>query len=193
MRGLLIVILKPFRQLLQDEPGSIQRVCVNIIPFERLDESLGHPVGFRAVERSRTDLKPDGLGKRDRLLGDISRTVVTEPLDGLRQPIDAAETGLHRFDHQVPDHVPVNPACRGRIAQDLPVTAVQTKGNPKPLLAPAGDLEGIGAPAPVAAVHHDGPVMDPLGPPRRALQQQASHLHEPVDPFGVDRQALPDG
>lgn len=82
---------------------------------------------------------------------------------GLRQPIDAAEAGIHSREHQVPDQVAVNPARSGHLAHDLPVTAVQAEGHPGPFLAPAGDLEGIGALAAIAAGHRDGPVMDPLG------------------------------
>lgn len=112
---LLIAILKPLRHLFQDKPGFIQSVYANIIPFECLNVVLSHPIGFRTVKLSRADLKPDRLGKCDRLPSNKSRPVVTEPRNGFLQPIDAVETDLRCLDRQVPDQVPVDPAVRNRL------------------------------------------------------------------------------
>jgi len=183
---MLVVILKPFRQLLQDVAGIVERMGIDIIRIELLDGGLGHPVGLGAVKRRRADHEPQGAGERDGILGDIGRAVVAKPLDGLRQPVDVAEPGAHGLEHQVPDQLSVDPAGRAHEAQHLPVAAVQAEGHPEPLPAPAVDLEGIGAPAPVAARYPDRPVMHPPGPSRRALEQQAPDGHETLDPLMVD-------
>ena len=81
MRMMLVVILKPFRQLLQHVAGIVERLGIDITPPERLDEGLGHPVGLGAVVRCRSDHEPQGAVERDDIPGDIGRAVVAEPLD----------------------------------------------------------------------------------------------------------------
>jgi len=96
---MLVVILKPFRKLLQHVAGIVERMGIDIIPPERLDEGLGHPVRLGAVVRCHADHEPQGAGERDGIPGDIGRAVVAEPLDGLRQPVDVAEPGCHGLEH----------------------------------------------------------------------------------------------
>lgn len=52
----------------------------------------------------------------------------------------------------------------------------------------AADLEAVGAPAGVAGINRDAPVVTTIiCLAAMALEQQAMHLHHPVDPLGIGR------
>ena len=160
---------------------------MHIIPFKGLDEGLGHAIGFGAVIGGRTNQQSHHPGKLLRLVGHISRAVVAEPLDSHRQPIHSTKTGLNGLCHQVPDHVSADASGCGDVTHDLPVTAIHAEGHADSLPIPAGNLEGVGAPAQIAPDHLDSALVSPDRPARMPLQKQVVLLHDPIDPLVVHR------
>jgi hypothetical protein len=113
------------------------------IAFEGFHEPLGHAVGFGVAHGCRARHQAQGVGHRHSLAGILRRATVREPLNGARQTIDPAKAGLHRFDHQAPDHRYPDPAGGANMIDHFPVAAVQVKGGPRHLAVPAGNLEHV--------------------------------------------------
>jgi len=72
-----------------------------------------------------------------------------------------------------------------------PVVATQEiASRPHPLAVVATDLEPVGAPAQVRAIDGDAAVVPPLDAVAGVtLEQEAVHLHDPVDALDVNRRA----
>jgi len=158
---------------------------MNVVPFEGLDEGLGHAVGLGAVIGGRADLHAHHPRKILGLSGGVSGPVVAEPLDLRGKLVHGTEAGLDRLGHQVPYHIPADAPRCGHVAHDLPIAAVHTEGHSDPLPVPAGDLEGVGTPTEVAPDHLHRAVMDPYRPARVTLQKQPVLLHDPVNPLVI--------
>ena len=88
---IFIIIFKPKRQLLHDRNRTQQMIHVHIIPLEGFDEGLCHTIRLRTMIGSRAELKADRRGKGSGFIGDITGSIIAEPLDGLRQLIDKSE------------------------------------------------------------------------------------------------------
>jgi len=184
---IFIVITKPVRDHRHHFSRVMQWMELNVIPFEGLDKRFRHPIGFWTAVRRRTDFQPHHLRKGACFSRDIRRTIITEPLDPMRNFIYQTKAGLDRLGHQVPDQVPRNAARCCHITHDFPITAVQAEGNPYPLPIAAGDFEGIGTPTAIADRHYHLTVMHPDRPAGMALQKQLMLLHDPINTFMVDR------
>lgn len=73
-------------------------------------------------------------------------------------------------------------------AHCLAIAAVEGEGDPHLLAVVAADLEAVGAPAGVAGIDRDPPVVAALVTlSAMTLEQQAMHLHHPVDALGIGR------
>lgn len=86
------------------------RSWTNIIPFEGLDESFGHAVGFGASDGSKTADEAHILCKSNRLSGGVTAAIVTEPFHAVRDPVNTPEALLNGFNHQIAHHFPGNAA-----------------------------------------------------------------------------------
>lgn len=96
--------------------------------------------------------------------------------------------------HQVA-HVLARDAAGGcHEADGLPVAAVEGEGHAHALAVVAADLQAVRAPAGVARVHGNAPLVPALLAAGVALEQEPMHLHDAVDPLHVRRgPALPLG
>ena len=154
---------------------------VDVIPFERFDERLGHAIGLRAAHRCEAGNEPEADGEVDGLLRAITAAIVREPLQRVRCS-SGAEATLQTLEHQVADHLATDTAGRCTPGHDLAVARVQREGHADHLAVPAGDLQAVRGPTQV------GPDRDDLafvGAAGRfagvALQQQSVLRHESVD------------
>jgi hypothetical protein len=84
----------------------------DVIPFDGIDEGLGHAVGLRAVGGGRDRFEAELPGVEDRFERDVGAAVVGEPLDldrGLERPF--SEAVPDRTIQQKADIVPSLPGC----------------------------------------------------------------------------------
>ena len=89
---------------------------------------------------------------------------------------------------------PVMPLVLATKPHGLPVAAVEGEGHAHALAVVAADLQAVRAPAGVARVHGNAPLVPALFATGVALEQEPVHLHDPVDPLHVRRgPALPLG
>src|SRR4051812_45034701 len=89
---------------------------------------------------------------------------------------------------------PSSPSSRHSSAHGLPIAAVEGEGHAHALAVVAADLQAVRAPAGVARVHGDAPLVPALLAAGVALEQEPMHLHDAVDPLHVRRgPALPLG
>src|SRR5215212_7799088 len=105
--------------------------------------------------------------------GDITRTIVDEPLDGARQAVHAPAPVLDGGDHQIT----YPPRLRSR-PWSRPSSWSRGHSNPgrrqrDPLDVLASNLDAIRAPAQVRGGDRDPPVMMPLDPNWMAMKRQA--------------------
>jgi len=91
VRVILIVILKPLRQLLHCGPGVIKGVHLDVIPLKCLYKRLRHTVGLRAVIGGRADPEAHKPAEVAGLIGRICRAVVAQPLYEAGQLIDKSK------------------------------------------------------------------------------------------------------
>src|SRR3954447_10159942 len=70
-------------------------------------------------------------------------------------------------------------------AHGLPVAAVEGEGHAHALAVVAADLQAVRAPAGVARVHGNAPLVPALLAAGVALEQEPMHLHDAVDPLHV--------
>src|SRR3954463_8807011 len=70
-------------------------------------------------------------------------------------------------------------------AHGLPIAAVEGKGHAHAPAVVAADLQAVRAPAGVARVHGDAPLVPALLAAGVALEQEPMHLHDAVDPLHV--------
>src|SRR5690606_41933306 len=117
---------------------------------DRFDDRLSHAIALRALHRRRAHDKAQARGETHRLLGGIAAAVVGQPLDRVRQLLDAPEALLDALHQQITYVLGADPAGGGDKAHRLPVTAVQAEGHPHHLAVPAAALKAIRAPAQVA-------------------------------------------
>ena len=81
MRWDSVVVLEPGRQLPHDGLGIAQIGSSDVIPLDRVDEGLGHAVGFRAVSRCGDGLEAQLARVADGLERRVGTAVVREPFD----------------------------------------------------------------------------------------------------------------
>lgn len=142
---------------------------MNIVPFEGLDKRLRHSIRLGTVIGSCTYLQPHHPGKGSRFTGNICRTIITEPLDSLRDPVNRSKTGLYRFCYEVPDHSAADTSCGGNIAHNFTITTVHAESYPYSFTVPTGNLKGIRTPSHVAVDHPDSPLVNPHRSPGMSL------------------------
>lgn len=134
--------------------------------------------------RPEVDLAGEAAG----LSGGVAATVIRQPLDGRGQPVHTAEAVLDGGGHEVAHILGRYAGSGGNKAHRLAIAAVQREGDPHLLAVVAADFEAVGAPAGVASIDGDAPIVATLVRlAAMALEQQAMHLHHPVDPLGIGR------
>src|SRR5438477_7845684 len=141
-----VVVLEPCRQLRQDCFRVRTIVNIHVIPFEGFDECLRHAVRLWAAHRREARYQAEASRKVDRLVSSVAAAIVREPLDWVWQAA-SAETSLDALEHQIPDHLPADPARAGAPGHNLSVASVQRKSHADHLTVPAGDLKPIRGPA----------------------------------------------
>jgi len=171
-----VVVCDPQRQLTQHGLGIRSRADADVITFDRADEGLSHSIALRTFDGCRSWFQTDVASESARITSDVAATVVGQPFDGGRQPIDPAEAMLDGHHHQVPHVVTRDAACGGEEAHGFPVTAVERKGDPHSLAIVAADLEAIGTPAPITFIDRDAAVMPAHGTTGMAIEQKAMDL-----------------
>lgn len=77
---LFIIMLEGNRQIAQRRFSIRFGHVRHVITLDRLHEALRHAVALRAAYRRRYRLQADLSGKQARLLGDIGRAVIAQPL-----------------------------------------------------------------------------------------------------------------
>lgn len=77
---MLVIILKPLWPLVQDHSGVRPIIDVEVIPLERLHESLGHAIALWAIGRCTLREQVDGLCKTYCIMGKVILAVIRPPL-----------------------------------------------------------------------------------------------------------------
>jgi len=114
--------------------------------------------------------------------------IIGQPFDSGRQPVRTAEAVLDGGGHEIAHILGRYASSGGNEAHRLAIAAVEREGDAHLLAVVAADLETIGAPAGVAGINRDAPVVTTIiCLAAMALEQQAMHLHHPVDPLGIGR------
>jgi len=130
----------------------------------------------------------DLAGEAAGLPGGVAAAVIRQPFDGGRQPVHAAEAVLDGGGHQIAHILGGYASSGGNEAHGLAIAAVEREGDAHLLAVVAADLEAVGAPAGVAGINRDAPVVAPLVSLAAVpLEQQAMYLHHPVDALGIGR------
>src|SRR6266550_3095873 len=80
-------VVVPHPAIDQGESGSSigDWVHPDVIALERLHQRLGHAVAFRAFDRGEAGHQVERQGGLDRLVGSEDRSVIGEPLHGMRR------------------------------------------------------------------------------------------------------------
>jgi len=122
----------------------------HIVSLKSFDKSLSHAIRLRTVIRRCANIESHGSGKSSCLMGDISRSVVTQLLNEGRNLIHDPKTIFNGFRHEISYDVSVDSSCSGNVTENFPVGTVHREGHPNSLPIPAGNLKYIRAPSPVA-------------------------------------------
>src|SRR5205823_3813078 len=182
-----VVVLHP--AIDQGEGGSSigDRVHPDVIALEGLHERLGHAIALGAFDRGEAGHQIERQGDLDRPMSGKDRSVVGEPLHGLRRA-HRAKALLDAVDHHVADHLTGDAGRRGDPTNDLAVVTIKGEGEAHDLAVPAGELQAIRAPADIRAQRSDLAVVI-AGTAASGMpgQQQCVSLHQSVDALGVDR------
>ncbi len=139
-------MLKPQWQLGDDRFGVRDGVDRDVIALKGFDEGFGHSVGLRAADRCRARLHPNIQQQRFRVCRNKARSIVGQPLDGLRKDIDAAETVFDGRYDKVLNIFALDAFSGGDMGNGLAVTAVERKGNADLFFVIAADFETVRAP-----------------------------------------------
>ena len=177
----LVVVGEPGRKPAQDGLGVGNVADADVVAPEGADEGLGHAIALRALDRRGPGLETDAVGEAPHVAGVVAAAVVAEPLDGVGQSVDQAESVLDGGDHQILDVFAGDAAGGGHEAHGLPVAAVEGKGDADALAVAAADLEAVGTPAPVPLGHGDAAIVAPLLASGMALARASRH-HSGRDP-----------
>ena len=117
---------------------------MRVVPFESLDEGIGHSFRFGVVIGGREDQQADHPGDPVHLASNLCRSVVSQPLNLHKEPVQDTEADLNHLGHQIPDHVSANASRCDHVANDLPITSIRAKCNPD--LLPRGNCLTISIP-----------------------------------------------
>ncbi len=85
---LLVVMREGNRQIAQRRFSIRFRYMCHIITLDRFHVALCHAVALRAAHRRGHRLQADLAGKQARLLGDIGRAVIAQPLHRRAWPLE---------------------------------------------------------------------------------------------------------
>src|SRR5438270_9126661 len=182
-------VVVPHPAIDQGESGSSigDWVHPDVIALERLHQRLGHAIAFRAFDRGEAGHQVERQGGLDRLVGNEDRSVIGEPLHGMRRA-DLAKALLDTVEHHVADHLAGDTGRRGDPADNLAIMAIEGKGEAHDLAVPAGELECVRAPPMIGADRCDLAIMLARPPASgMAFEQETVLLHQSVDALGVDR------
>jgi len=158
---LLVVMLEGNRQIAQRRFSIRFGHMRNVITLDRLHEALCHTVALGASHRCSYRLQADLASKQTRLLGDISRAVIAQPLHRCAWQL-IAKTLLHAFQHQVSDVITAVACWAGDPADGFSVTAVQSKSYTQLRTIVTAELEAVRAPTSVAGLNGDAAFMPAL-------------------------------
>src|SRR6185436_19548926 len=158
----LVVVRQPGWKLAQHGLGVRNRGDANVVALQGAHERLSHAVRLWALERGRAGHQPDVPGEVAGLPGEVAAAVVGQPLDLDGQAVDPSEPVFDGGHHQVA-HVLARDAAGGcHEANNLPVAAVEGEGHAHALTVVAADLQAVRAPAGVARVHGNAPLVPAL-------------------------------
>lgn len=183
-----VVVVEPSGQLVDHGSGVGLFGDADVIPLHGAHERLGHAVGLWAFDRGCARPEVDLAGKAAGFSGGVAAAIVGQPFDSGRQAVHAAEAVLDGGDHEVAHVLGGYAGSGSNEAHCLAIAAVEREGDPHLLAVVAADLEAVGAPAGVAGIDRDAPIVATLVTlAAMALEQQAMHLHHPVDALGIGR------
>lgn len=157
-----IVVVEPAGQLVEDCSGVGLFGDADVVALHGAHERLGHAVGLRAFDGCCARPEVDLAGEAAGLLGGVAAAVIRQPFDGGRQPVHTAEAMLHGGGHQIAHVLGGYASSGGNEAHRLAITAVEGEGDAHLLAVVAADLEAVGAPAGVAGIDRDPPVVAAL-------------------------------
>src|SRR5690606_24224884 len=144
-----------------------------------------HSIRLRAFDRGGDRQQADLAGEAAGVAGDVTRAVITQPFDGLRQPIDEAEAVLDGGDHEIAHILSLDTLRGGDMAHGFAVATVEGEGDAHLVAVIAAYLEAVGTPAQIGVLDRDAPVMATLDAAGMAFEEQAMDTHDPVNPFVV--------
>lgn len=99
------------------------------------------------------------MSKTPRLIGDIAWSIITQPLNRLRDLVNDPKTVFNRLCHKISHDIACDPSCCSDKTQYFPICSVHTEGHTDSLSIPAGNLEHIGTPPHITLEGDDGPFM----------------------------------
>src|SRR4029077_6174934 len=179
-----VVVLHPAIDECESAGGIGDGVHPNVIALEGLHKRLGHAVALGAFDRREARHEIERQGDLDGPMGSEDRSVVGEPLHGVRRA-DRAKALLDAVDHYVADHLAGDAGRRGDPTDDLPIMAIESEGEAHDLAVPAGELKAIRARADIWAEQGKRAVV--TAGTRVSCwsgKYKAVPLHQPVDALG---------
>lgn len=117
---------------------------MRVVSFESLDEGICHSFRFGVVIGGREDQQADHPGDPVHLASNVCRSVVSQPLNLHKEPVQDTEADFNHLGHQIPDHVSANTCRCDHVANDLPITSIRAKCNSD--LLPRGNCLTISIP-----------------------------------------------
>src|SRR5690606_31221467 len=157
-----VVVVEPAGQLVDHGSGVGLFGDADIVSLHGAHEGLGHAVGLWAFDGGCARPEVDLAGEAAGLSGGVAATVVGQPLDGRGQPVHTAEAVLDGGGHEVAHILGRYAGSGGNKAHRLAIAAVQREGDPHLLAVVAADFEAVGAPAGVASIDGDAPIVATL-------------------------------
>ena len=182
----LVVILEPVEQLLQDHQAIGTGMKRHIITFEGFHKRFRHAITLRALDGRSAHAEPQVLGKTSGFMRGITRPIIGQPFDRMGKPIPGTKAELHALEHQVPDAVPSDSSRGGPITQNLPIASIQAKSDPNPLARVTGDFKDIGAPATIGRKSDHSSFVGSFRTGPSPGQQKGVLLQDPIDPLVID-------
>src|SRR6476659_3070385 len=136
----LVVVGQPAGKLAHYGYGVRNGRDPDVIAFDGAHERLSHAVALWALDWRCPGLQTQITREATRLVSDVARAVVGEPLDGAREAVHPPEPVLDSRHHKVPHLSAPDPAGCGHIAHGLAVRAVERDGDANPLAIVARHL-----------------------------------------------------
>ena len=108
-----------------------------VVALQCLHEGLAHAVALGARHRREAGNEVELGGEDTGVTGSVDQAIIGEPLHRMRGT-DAAEAGLHGFEHHVADVGTADPGVRdGAPGDDLTVVGVENEGAADDLAVPS--------------------------------------------------------